>query len=132
LHHIPVDLPEQRIIEPRWSPDGMWIAFLSGETPSALRIYRIRPDGRDLQQLTDSAGNMSGLQWSPNGKWLLFTESHQHGTDIKRTRADGSSVEYLTSGQGNNYSPQYVSVSDRNFGVLGLFIAVSGIWLSPL
>jgi dipeptidyl aminopeptidase/acylaminoacyl peptidase len=54
---------------PRWSPDGQWLAFWRDDD-----VYKIRPDGTDLSQLTFvPAGSWmedSG-QWTPNGKYLV-------------------------------------------------------------
>jgi len=49
---------------PRWSPDGQWIVCFSTRSgPSEL--WKIRPDGSGLQQLTDEGG--SYFAWSPDG-----------------------------------------------------------------
>jgi WD40 repeat protein len=37
---------------PRWSPDGKWIACFSNRS-GRLELWKIRPDGSDLQQLTE-------------------------------------------------------------------------------
>ncbi len=50
---------------PMWSADGEWIYFASSEQ-SNWDIYRIRPDGSDLQNLTESWPSnemMPALQW---------------------------------------------------------------------
>ena len=62
-----------RDTEPRWSPDGTQIAFLStrGEKP---QIYLIPVDGgeaRPLTALAQVAG--SGPTWSPDGRQIAFT-----------------------------------------------------------
>lgn len=48
----------------QWSPDGEWISFiaLEGDTRN---LYRIRPDGTDLQQLTDAERHVETYAWSP-------------------------------------------------------------------
>lgn len=58
--------------QPRWSPDGKRIAFLSGRggTP---QIYVIPTEGGEATQLTSLATGADNLQWSPDGKWLAFT-----------------------------------------------------------
>lgn len=50
---------------PMWSPDGIWVYFASAHEGD-FDIYRIKPDGSDLENLTDgSVGNelMPVLQW---------------------------------------------------------------------
>lgn len=46
----------------QWSPDGQWIAFASGMKTS--QIYVIRPDGRDLRQVTNSNGRNVMTYWT--------------------------------------------------------------------
>jgi TolB protein len=60
--------------EPRWSPDGRKIAFLS-ERSGQDEIYVIDPDGSHIEQLTDLMVLKSGLNWSSNGQWIIFEGS---------------------------------------------------------
>jgi Tol biopolymer transport system component len=48
---------------PRWSPDGKWIAFFSNRS-GLNQIWKIRPDGSDLQQVTREGGTFAA--WSPD------------------------------------------------------------------
>lgn len=58
---------------PRWSPDGSRIAFLTkrGEAKET-QIYLLRNDGGEAQQLTRHATSVSDLSWSPDGQWIYF------------------------------------------------------------
>jgi len=49
---------------PRWSPDGEWLVCFSNRS-GRLELWKIRPDGSDLQQLTE--GGASYLAWAPDG-----------------------------------------------------------------
>ena len=39
--------------DPAWSPDGAWIVFTSERAGSA-DLFRVRPNGADLERLTES------------------------------------------------------------------------------
>lgn len=57
---------------PDYSPDGQWIYFNSVRTGS-MRIWRMRPDGSDQQQLTFDAHYADWFPHpSPDGKWLVW------------------------------------------------------------
>ena len=40
--------------DPRWSPDGKWLAFLSNRLEDRNQIFVIDPSGGEAQQLTKS------------------------------------------------------------------------------
>ena len=61
---------------PTWSPRGAWIAFTS-RRDGDYEIYRIRPDGTDLERLTQSPGNDAHPSFSPDGEWIAFATARQ-------------------------------------------------------
>ncbi len=61
---------------PRWSPDGRFLAFLSGRTGGKARgtqVWLLDRNGGEAQQFTDVKGRLSSYDWSPDGKKLLLT-----------------------------------------------------------
>jgi dipeptidyl aminopeptidase/acylaminoacyl peptidase len=57
---------------PRWSPDGQHIWFLSTRSGSS-QVWRLTLDGGEPQQMTDLPLDLSGLSISPDGRYLAFT-----------------------------------------------------------
>jgi dipeptidyl aminopeptidase/acylaminoacyl peptidase len=84
---VPVDGSPRRLLyraprfssqldQPAWSPDGQTIAFLARARDGdeyATAVWIVRPDGSGVRQITKT--DLSGdLFWSPQGRWLAFTE----------------------------------------------------------
>jgi Tol biopolymer transport system component len=60
--------------EPRYSPDGSWIAYSSRTLTRFPSIRLVRPDGTGDRHLADRNGG-SGLSWTPDGKTIVYAES---------------------------------------------------------
>jgi dipeptidyl aminopeptidase/acylaminoacyl peptidase len=62
----------------RWSPDGTRIAYIAQGQPSGSQIFVRYMDAEgattQISRLTDSP---SGLEWSPDSKWIAFGSSVQ-------------------------------------------------------
>lgn len=74
-----------------WSPDGQQIAFVS-VIGGHREIYRVHFNGANLHRLTDHPARDSHPDWSPDGRFLLFT----------REEYDGSQALYLMEADGSN------------------------------
>ncbi len=59
---------------PRWSPDGHYLAFLSGRKGKnkGTQVWLLDRMGGEAQQLTDVKGRISSYSWSPDSKRLLL------------------------------------------------------------
>jgi TolB protein len=79
-------------LNPDWSPDGQWIAFSSGD------IFKVRPDGTDLQQITNVSSAFFPA-WSPDGNKIAFDTSFkdENGANvIWLVDADGTDLKDIS------------------------------------
>jgi Tol biopolymer transport system component len=83
-------------LSPSWSPDGNYIVFTRYQDTNGTVsfIYRIKPDGSDLVQLTKDQVDFLDPFWSPDGKTIIFNDLH----DIYLMNPDGSNRVNLTNG----------------------------------
>jgi len=105
---------------PVWSPRGDLIAFVR-KIGVDFEIFTIRPDGKDVTQLTHTKGNDAHLGWSPDGERIVFTSSRMGFKDealntygaaqpygeIFVMRYDGTQVEPLTDNQWEDGGPSW-------------------------
>jgi Tol biopolymer transport system component len=64
-----------------FSADGRWVIFTSHRS-GAAKIYRVRPDGSDLERLTDGSAFDDQGVLSPDGTTLAFVSSRGGQADI--------------------------------------------------
>ena len=74
--------------QPRWSPDGQWLAFSSDREGGKNQIFAIRPDGGEAVQLTKHEMAVGGFAWSPDGKTIAFTAPEKRPEDRKKHLGD--------------------------------------------
>ena len=57
---------------PRWSPDGRYLAFLSGREGKKTQVWLLPRAGGEAFQLTKYQADVQDLAWSPDGKKLVL------------------------------------------------------------
>jgi serine/threonine protein kinase len=77
------DIPEGAC-EPRWSPDGMRIVFISPcirhfNSYQGANLYIINADGSGLIPLPNAPGGDYDPSWSPDGNQIAFTSLRKEG-----------------------------------------------------
>jgi tricorn protease len=90
--------------EPRWSPDGKWIAFVSDRT-GRQEVWISDELGKTQKPLSDADCDKSSLVWAPDSKSLLWSGSdHQ----LRRVELATGKTEVIASAEaGNITSPQF-------------------------
>jgi Tol biopolymer transport system component len=96
---------------PVYSPDGTKVAFvhISGDEQNSVRkhadVWVMGADGgspSDVTQLPDYAGEVDGVEWSPNGKQLVYSVFNDtpgasfHGGALFTIDVDGTHSHRLT------------------------------------
>lgn len=107
---------DQNDSQPRWSPDGSQIAFLSNRGDDKQnQIYLIPASGGEARKLTNLTGSFGMISWSPDGRKLLVA-FRKKDTDLIEREADpqkkelGVVVRHITrvffKADGAGYLPQ--------------------------
>jgi dipeptidyl aminopeptidase/acylaminoacyl peptidase len=64
---------EKSSTNPKWSPDGNWIAFTSNRKDNKNNLYLLSMNGGEAEPLTDVKSGVSNFAWSPDGRSIGFT-----------------------------------------------------------
>jgi eukaryotic-like serine/threonine-protein kinase len=64
--------PSMEIATPNWSPDGTQIAFAGKRPGEPYKAYLVSRDGGVPQQVLGGERNEIDLEWSPDGRSLMF------------------------------------------------------------
>jgi len=79
----------QPIMSPKWSPDGMRLAYVSFERQKPVVYVHNLLTGR-RQTLANHWGSNTAPAWAPDGKHLAVVLSKEGGSQIFLINADGS------------------------------------------
>jgi len=67
-------------------------------------------NGGHPQAITDDDDDIWAVPaWSPDGKWVAFSNSRDGNDDIHLVRSNGGDVTNLTAGVGSNHDPHWTA-----------------------
>ena len=78
---------------PRWTPDGKKIAFMSAES-GAMQMWEMKPDGSEKVQISNIDGGIGGFAYAPDQKKVLYL------ADVEKTSLVQSRYPDLTKTTG--------------------------------
>jgi DNA-binding winged helix-turn-helix (wHTH) protein/Tol biopolymer transport system component len=129
--------PPMKVTQPRWSPDGRQIAFNAIlPAPATWNIYVISRAGGPAERLRPSEQPQLDVDWSPNGKSLIFGSSFEPDRGIYVLDLESRRVSVL-SGSVGIFSPhpspdgRYISGTTAISEKLMLFNTSTQKWTKP-
>lgn len=100
--------------EPRWSPSGDRLAFVSSRGGFGSQLWVLRADGGEARRVTDVVGGVSQITWAPDGETIAFVQSSQReerkrgldletDADYERSAPDPRVIDRLIYRDGRGY-----------------------------
>jgi Tol biopolymer transport system component len=84
IYTLPIDGGQAKLIDggmafdsqPRFSPDGNWIAFISDREGSE-NLFIMHPDGSDQKQVSKDPNNeFASPNWAPDGRYIFVSKTN--------------------------------------------------------
>lgn len=82
---IPFSTAEHSATQPRWAPNGKWIAFLSNRD-GAKNLYLVSSDGGEAIPLTKNKKDIQTFSWSPDSKKIAFVMADETENEKERIK----------------------------------------------
>ena len=93
-------------MDPRFSPDGSKIAFISARS-GRRSLWITGEDGSNALELASFDGGVSAPHWSPDGTEIAFTGRTGGNTDVWAVAASGGKPRRVTSHPADDSNPTW-------------------------
>ena len=69
-------------LQPVWSPDGRWLAFVSDRN-GRRQLYRLNVGGGEAERLTSGDEGVNSFAWAPDGSRIVYTMTDAVADSVK-------------------------------------------------
>jgi Tol biopolymer transport system component len=120
---------------PHFSPDGKTLAFIRGSYDINNAIYLLsvsasgEPQGEPRRLTPDQPLGIGGLDWSGDGRSIIFSVSQRAGANLWKVAASGETPERL-AGAGENAMDISISHTENRL-IYARYSTDSNIWRTP-
>jgi TolB protein len=94
-------------LSPSWSPEGSLLLFTSYRAGTGPRLFVIASAGGRPYLVSGRAGINTSASYSPDGRQIVCTLSHDGNSEIYLLDARGGSPQRLTNSRGIDTSPTW-------------------------
>ncbi|MDE2711728.1 MAG: DPP IV N-terminal domain-containing protein, partial [Acidobacteriota bacterium] len=110
--------------EPRWSPDGRWISYVSDRSGTP-EIWLWSVEKGEALRLTGNGGRLiKGYSWSPDGRRIAFAGNRHGQYDVWTVEVSSGEARRLTDGPALEVYPAWSPDSQAV-----LFVRLDGAWM---
>jgi dipeptidyl aminopeptidase/acylaminoacyl peptidase len=80
--------------QPRWSPDGKQIAFISAREEKP-QVFLISPFGGEAEKLTESKSGVQSFQWAPVGNRIAYVAQQEPTPDEEKRQKEKDDAQVI-------------------------------------
>ena len=96
-------------VDPRWSPNGKYIAFNRIAEDGSTALVVTDKDGGNATDLSPDESESSSFDWAPDSKHIAFVSETSGNAEIYVATPDGKDIEQLTSNRVIDADPRWNS-----------------------
>lgn len=88
-------------MQPRWAPNGQFLAFTSEARDGNPEIYRVDIASGQVTRLTESGGIDAAPAVSPDSSWVAFLSNRSGSWAVWAVPSSGGEAQQLFTLEGN-------------------------------